>query len=467
MVGYIEDLYSSSTTRIIAGSEVSSPVSVARGVKQGDPMSPFLFNLVLDTCLRKLEGSVRLIDALRLNHIAFADDVVLIASKMDELQCIFDSYTGALEQIGLEIHPGKCQSFEVLVRSSLRLSGGGGHRTVHTNAKSGLKHKDAEIPVLSAKKLYKYLGVKVGVDRNRERSQLYEDCTSELSTMLRNLSSAPLRPPQRMQILKVHRLPKLDHRLALSAVNKGLLRRLDRLVRREVIRWLHLQRRGVPLEFFHSPVMYGGLGIRSYAGTMVDINDRRLNLLIRNNDPYAKWLVSDSHSSQWCCGRTDDQMVVESNDQNVPVAADNENVRKTRRKGDDSTRYKPHQEDPNLIDLYDKCGYEGLKWQPRVPQSSLWIDCWKRRLHITGWDYTKGILVRGGLMATPVRKARIGLTGNPHCPTCPDWIGTAAHCLQSCPRTHGARIARHDYVLDHLVRSLRHRDSEVKVLLAP
>ena len=73
---------------------------MARGVKQGDPMSPFLFNLVLDTCLRKLEGSVRLIDALRLNHIAFADDVVLIASKMDELQCIFDSYTGAVEKWG-------------------------------------------------------------------------------------------------------------------------------------------------------------------------------------------------------------------------------------------------------------------------------------------------------------------------------------------------------------------------------
>ena len=285
--------------------------------------------------------------------------------------------------------------------------------------------------------------------------------------MLRNLSAAPLKPPQRMQILKVHLLPKLDHRLALSAINKGLLRRLDRMVRREVIRCLHLPRRGVPLEFFHSPVMYGGLGVRSYAGTMVDINDRRLNLLIRNNHPYAKWLVSDSHWSQRWRDRTEDRTVVENNDQNEPVAAENENVRDTRRKGDDLTRYKPHKEDPNLIDLYEKCGYEGLKWQPHVPQSSLWIDCWKRRLHITGWDYTKAILARGSLMATPARKARIGLTASPNCPTCPAWIGTAAHCLQSCPRTHGARIARHDYVLDHLVRSLRHRDSEVKVLLAP
>ena len=94
---------------------------------------------------------------------------------MDVLQNIFDRYTGSLEHIGLEIHPGKCQSFEVLVRNSLRLSGGGGHKTVHANAKSGLKHKGTEIPALSAEKLYKYLGVKVGVDRNRERKQLYED----------------------------------------------------------------------------------------------------------------------------------------------------------------------------------------------------------------------------------------------------------------------------------------------------
>ena len=56
-------------------------------------------------------------------------------------------------------------------------SGGGGHRMVHTNAKSGLKHKGTEILALFAEKLYKYLGIKVGVDRNRERKQLYEECT--------------------------------------------------------------------------------------------------------------------------------------------------------------------------------------------------------------------------------------------------------------------------------------------------
>ena len=72
---------------------------------------------------------------------------------MGELQGIFDCYTDALEQIGLEIHPGKCQSFEALVRSNVRVSSGvGGHKMVHTNALPGLKHKEVNIPALSGEK---------------------------------------------------------------------------------------------------------------------------------------------------------------------------------------------------------------------------------------------------------------------------------------------------------------------------
>ena len=73
---------------------------------------------------------------------------------MGELQGIFDCYTDALEQIGLEIHPGKCQSFEALVRSNVRVSSGvGGHKMVHTNALPGLKHKEVNIPALSGEKV--------------------------------------------------------------------------------------------------------------------------------------------------------------------------------------------------------------------------------------------------------------------------------------------------------------------------
>ena len=127
LVNYIKDLYSTSKTRIVSGPTVLSSVAMNRGIKQGDSMSPFLFNIVLDTCLRKLEGSVQLSESLRLSHIAFADDVVLLAPWMDLLQGIFNTYTKSLSNIGQDIHPGKCQSFEVVVEqvNTNRTCGGG------------------------------------------------------------------------------------------------------------------------------------------------------------------------------------------------------------------------------------------------------------------------------------------------------------------------------------------------------
>ena len=59
LVNYIKDLYSTSKTRIVSGPTVSSLVAMNRGIKLGEPMSPFLFNIVLDTCFRKLEGGRR------------------------------------------------------------------------------------------------------------------------------------------------------------------------------------------------------------------------------------------------------------------------------------------------------------------------------------------------------------------------------------------------------------------------
>ena len=234
LVNYIKDLYSTSKTRIVSGPTVLSSVAMNRGIKQGDSMSPFLFNIVLDTCLRKLEGGVQLSESLRLSHIAFADDVVLLAPWMDLLQGIFNTYTESLSNIGQDIHPGKCQSFEVVVEQvNTNRTSGGGEKKILVKGSGGLTHGATSIPALSGDKLYKYLGIQVGVNKNKERKALYESCITDLSRMIKNLSAAPLKPTQRLQILKVHCLPKFDHRLALLPINKGLLERMDKMVRRK------------------------------------------------------------------------------------------------------------------------------------------------------------------------------------------------------------------------------------------
>jgi hypothetical protein len=54
-----------------------------RGVRQGDPLSGLLFNYVMDAVLSRLdpEMGVKLSPSIILNHLAFADDVALIAES--------------------------------------------------------------------------------------------------------------------------------------------------------------------------------------------------------------------------------------------------------------------------------------------------------------------------------------------------------------------------------------------------
>ena len=73
---YIRDPYTNSNTQISITASVSEPISVKRGVKQGDPLSCFLFNLVVNQCLRKIATSlgVKLAEKARVNHLAYVED---------------------------------------------------------------------------------------------------------------------------------------------------------------------------------------------------------------------------------------------------------------------------------------------------------------------------------------------------------------------------------------------------------
>ena len=48
LIGYPSELYKDNWVHIRTGEEMSSHIAVGRGVKQGDPMSPTLFNAVVD-----------------------------------------------------------------------------------------------------------------------------------------------------------------------------------------------------------------------------------------------------------------------------------------------------------------------------------------------------------------------------------------------------------------------------------
>lgn len=67
----ILSMYSGATTKIVSGSELSDPVTIHTGVKQGCPLSGLLFNLAVDPLIRSVASD-------NVNVLAYADDLLIV-----------------------------------------------------------------------------------------------------------------------------------------------------------------------------------------------------------------------------------------------------------------------------------------------------------------------------------------------------------------------------------------------------
>ena len=96
----IKTLYSQSSARVRVDGTLSSPFSLGRGVRQGDPMSPMLFNIFAYDFWEKLEEkgpqaihvrpSPVPVAGKSLHGLSFADDTALLHGTKLMIQRMID-----------------------------------------------------------------------------------------------------------------------------------------------------------------------------------------------------------------------------------------------------------------------------------------------------------------------------------------------------------------------------------------
>ena len=99
-----------------------------------------------------------------------------------------------------------------------------------------------------------------------------------------SISSAPIKPQQRLYIATYHLLPKCHHRLVLSPSSAKYLRWLDRTVCSALRSWLKLPK-DTPVPFFHAPVVEEGLGVPLHKHIVPLMRAKRLSRLDETPDP--------------------------------------------------------------------------------------------------------------------------------------------------------------------------------------
>uniref|UniRef100_A0A8D8TNG9 Craniofacial development protein 2 n=1 Tax=Cacopsylla melanoneura TaxID=428564 RepID=A0A8D8TNG9_9HEMI len=93
-----------SKCKVRVNGEMSSSFDVNTGVRQGDGISPLLFNIVLEKTLRKtklLDKGINI--GASINLLAFADDIVLLAEKKEDLVILTETLLTEAKKVGLHV----------------------------------------------------------------------------------------------------------------------------------------------------------------------------------------------------------------------------------------------------------------------------------------------------------------------------------------------------------------------------
>ncbi|RWS22147.1 reverse transcriptase-like protein, partial [Leptotrombidium deliense] len=243
-IDYIINSYSNTTTEV---SKDAPAIIVRQGVKQGDPLSPFLFNLVVDQLLSSFPAKLGYaINSVLCTNLAFADDTVLVANSKVALDDLLQRTTSFLADCGMCLNPLKCRTLAIVAD--------GKKKTTYCDSAPFLKLDNCVIPALRPTEFFRYLGIMFNAS-GKSRPNLLR-----LEQLLRNLQKIKLKCNQKLVMLRDYVLPSFIHELTLGRCNANLLTRFDSVVRQFVKRLLRLPE-SAPNAIFYVPVKKGGLGL--------------------------------------------------------------------------------------------------------------------------------------------------------------------------------------------------------------
>lgn len=148
----IKHIYENATASVRL-QEDTDQFPIKRGVRQGDTISPKLFTALLEYMCKGVEWEEMgvNINGEKLNHLRFADDIVLIADSIGDATLMLEGLCLASKKVGLKINMMKTEIMTNLVLGGSVCVGG---------------------EMVNETRAYKYLGHEIRIGRDNQTCEL-------------------------------------------------------------------------------------------------------------------------------------------------------------------------------------------------------------------------------------------------------------------------------------------------------
>ncbi|CAB0034401.1 unnamed protein product [Trichogramma brassicae] len=361
--------------------------------------------MVMDQVLGTVPGTVGYtLGSTTVSALAFADDIILLASTREGLQESLNWVSDGVRRQGMELMPSKCATLCIEIDCK------GKKRKVVVD--DPLFVDNTLVRQLTVEDKFMYLGV--SFDCN---GPVWRPC--DIAAKLENISRAPIKAQMRLKILETYLLPRYTHTLTLGKTSHVELGLMDKLVQWTVRGWLRLPK-DCPNAFLHTGRDRGGLSVPSLVTIIPAIKRSRLEAIGQSGAFFAEDLATSPRATRqmdWC-GRA------------------------------------PYTAAKLTAELHERVDGKELRETNRAKVSDRWIhDPYCR---IPTADYIHYIHVRCNAFPSRVRTTRdrrdlpISIMCRAGCPK----TETTAHIIQCCHDTHGGRNLRHNAVSGALAMAL-------------
>ena len=260
----LEQLYSNAYYEVrTSDGNVTSRIPLTLGTKQGDPLSPIIFNLTINMLFRMIARTGHAF-ALKpfgckarlrvVNCKAFADDTTLLANNVAGANAMLFRVAAFCDYTGMEVRPEKCEITGMNFNTDTPLD------------VSRVQYRGTCLPLILPSKATRYLGfhISLSLDWRREKQYVVEKMTHAVEQLRKTCYTRS----QVMMLFRTCVIPIFRYSAALVPWTDSELYEIDKLWSRAVKYSLHL-----PLSFNLAPILLdraqGGMGLEPASNFML------------------------------------------------------------------------------------------------------------------------------------------------------------------------------------------------------